>query len=377
MAQAEHVTLVDIPYQQLLENIVQRLIGVRNYERSLIWESVMNVGHDLHGSVRLARPWGTHDHRKPRVHRRAQCFHLHRREADGVHARHVLRIRASDKRFVGLHDDDWLRAFSRIKRTRRARRFSWDCEPVGRRRDVVWGEVLRETHFRLRERLCHMRHVEEGVKKVERSHALLEREIPIGSATRISITKEDILQPLRDDQGRGHQGSDRIQNRLEVVLLSFAPQQHVERLIHIGGLALGHHLRIDMVLRGVQQQLHFALLPLQRLIVLRLSREHMAFPVNNLHHLGASHTPQPEALRPRRLAVLCCTLCWCLKREQEDHIVTTKLVPFRSHLKSGAREGDGALGAHLGRSSLAQKRLCHFEYLELLHRQRHPCPTAK
>jgi len=67
------------------------LVGVGDNERALLRERVDDVRHHLHGRVGLSGA-GRADHQgQPRVHRGAQCLHLHSSKAHGVHARSVLR----------------------------------------------------------------------------------------------------------------------------------------------------------------------------------------------------------------------------------------------------------------------------------------------
>ena len=68
--------------------------------------------------------------------------------------------------------------------------------------------------------------VQEGVIEVERWDVV--GHIGIVGRGRVSVAQDDVMQPVGNNTGGVHQVPDRLQHRLEVVLLRLPPHQNVE-----------------------------------------------------------------------------------------------------------------------------------------------------
>ena len=68
--------LVHVQSHDLLEELVQSLVGVGDDEGPLLGEAVVDVGDDLHGHVGLARAWRAHDHGEAWAHACTDGFDL-------------------------------------------------------------------------------------------------------------------------------------------------------------------------------------------------------------------------------------------------------------------------------------------------------------
>ncbi len=78
MLPGRHITL-----QDLLEQVIEGLVGVGDEQGALARAVVVQHMHDLHCSVSLPCSWGTHHHCQPRLHAGLDCLHLYA-EATGV-----------------------------------------------------------------------------------------------------------------------------------------------------------------------------------------------------------------------------------------------------------------------------------------------------
>mmetsp|Transcript_50897 Transcript_50897/g.120481 ORF Transcript_50897/g.120481 Transcript_50897/m.120481 type:complete len:288 (-) Transcript_50897:2385-3248(-) len=67
VSEAQQMPLVDVQRRNLLENVVERLVRVRDEEHALVREVVVDVGHDLHGRVCLSRSRRPDNLRQPLV----------------------------------------------------------------------------------------------------------------------------------------------------------------------------------------------------------------------------------------------------------------------------------------------------------------------
>lgn len=135
-------------HKKLLEDVVERLVGVSNDESALLREGVVDVGDYLHRRISFARARRSDHNCKPRVHRRPQPLHLHRREAHGVHAWRVFGVRAGHHRFVGGKHDLGAGGVGEGG-VGRAGCVSGYRKSVGRRGGVVDGQPFGETHVSL------------------------------------------------------------------------------------------------------------------------------------------------------------------------------------------------------------------------------------
>ena len=106
--------------------------------------------------------------------------------------------------------------------------------------------------------------------------------LPIACRCRVAVPEKHVVKPLRDGEGRRHQLPDGVEYRLEVVLLWLPAHEHVERLVHVLPRAVRHRLRVEVVLRRVEQQLELARRAAQLLVLLALAREDVALLVAHL-----------------------------------------------------------------------------------------------
>mmetsp|Transcript_97305 Transcript_97305/g.271707 ORF Transcript_97305/g.271707 Transcript_97305/m.271707 type:complete len:347 (+) Transcript_97305:1131-2171(+) len=113
-AQPEKVPLWDVEGDDLLEEIVQRLVRVRHQHHLLVWEVVEEQVHHLDGRVRLPGAGRADHHREPRVDARPDGFNLHRREAHGILVGLALRVRAHVRQLVGRDRDALRGALARL-----------------------------------------------------------------------------------------------------------------------------------------------------------------------------------------------------------------------------------------------------------------------
>ena len=76
-------------------------------------------------------------------------------------------------------------------------------------------------------------HIERRLEEESKSRWSFGNVLGPVSSTRIAITKDDVMQPTRNDAIGIHQIPNRLQNGFEVVLLLPPSQKDVERIIHI------------------------------------------------------------------------------------------------------------------------------------------------
>ena len=70
-------------------------------------------------------------------------------------------------------------------------------------------------------------------------HPDLVGHLGVVSSARVAVAEDDVVQEIGDDALRVHQLADRLQHRLEVVLLRLSPHHDVEGLVHV--LAAARH----------------------------------------------------------------------------------------------------------------------------------------
>eukprot|EP00976_Prorocentrum_cordatum_P019339 392216-Prorocentrum_minimum.AAC.1 len=314
-AEAEEVAGGNVALHDLLEEVVERVVGVRDEQRALLRAVVVQLVHDLHRHVRLASTGRAHHHGQARVRPRADRLHLGGREAHGVDARVVLGVGPRVRGGHRLHLQD-----PRYRRLRLLRGLRLGLLPLlpallaagsllllrwrrGGEGDLKGGlgvllplaDVL---HRKLRERLLQVRLVEEGVLEGDG----VELVGHVGEVRRggVAVAEENVVQPLRDGALLVHEVADALQDRLEVVLLGLAAHEQVERLVDVLVPHLHGGVGVQLVLRRVQRHRHRAHGPLGGGPVLlpHLAREvvhQLARLVPDLHHLRPAHVPASAA----------------------------------------------------------------------------------
>lgn len=65
-----------ITLQDLLEQVIQGLVGVGDEQGALTRAVVVQHMHDLHCCICFACSWGPYHHGQPRLHPRFDCFYL-------------------------------------------------------------------------------------------------------------------------------------------------------------------------------------------------------------------------------------------------------------------------------------------------------------
>ena len=103
--ETQQVVLLNVQRHDLLKQLIQRLVRVRDNQRALVRVIVIQIRDNLHCHVRFARARRSHHHGQARLHARADGLDLRGREGHRVAARQVLRVRADVGVTVGGHDD--------------------------------------------------------------------------------------------------------------------------------------------------------------------------------------------------------------------------------------------------------------------------------
>ena len=245
VAETQQVPLVHVALHDLFKQVVQRLVRVRDQQRAVIRVLAVQVDHDLHGHIGLARAGRSDHHREPDVSARANRLDLHRREAHAVALGHVADRRVG--RHVGFNDHAREGSGSGGRgggggggrgrgsgsgRTRSVRHasvgrgriacgLSCDCRcglggrsglgglrerrrrealivgrVIVRKRDAE-GRVQRarlHDHAVARKRVVHVREIEEGVAEIERGQA--RGELVVLRGARVAIAEEHVVQPV-------------------------------------------------------------------------------------------------------------------------------------------------------------------------------------
>mmetsp|Transcript_58261 Transcript_58261/g.180759 ORF Transcript_58261/g.180759 Transcript_58261/m.180759 type:complete len:534 (-) Transcript_58261:673-2274(-) len=214
--QPEEVALGDIKGDNLLKEVVKRLVRVCHQDDLLVREVVKKKIHNLNCRVRLPCPRWPNDHCQPRIDTRADGLDLHGRESYLVLSRLALliwthvrqRVRGGNHALRGPAAS--LRAPGPLK-----------LQPEGALEVLGDVDVLR-----LRERLQYVVLIKEGVAKVDGVEH--RRELPILRCARVAVAEEEVMEPVGDDGILGvHQAADCLEDGLEVVLLGLAPNNEV------------------------------------------------------------------------------------------------------------------------------------------------------
>mmetsp|Transcript_18248 Transcript_18248/g.54579 ORF Transcript_18248/g.54579 Transcript_18248/m.54579 type:complete len:811 (+) Transcript_18248:1013-3445(+) len=367
----EQVALRDVQGHDLLEQIVQRLVGMSHEHDLLVGEIVEQKVHHLHGRVGLARAGRSDHHSEARIHAGADRLDLNRGEAHFVLARLALWVRAHVRELVRRRHNALGGPLAGLSRT-----LLLELDPE---RAL---EVLRDVDvLGVGERLEDVVLVDEGIAEVDLGQ--LRGQLPILCRTWVAVPEEQVVKPIGHDRVFGaHQASNRVEDRLEIVFLRLPPHDQVEPAVNLA-LAIGSRFEIGVVLRGIQQYTHDPVVPHGRLPLggVRVA-DHVAFLIEQLgdlrpaqrHHaegLGELADPQVrdlplEGVVRRRHA------------EQEDDVVLPELVPLLADVRLETREAQLHLGADLGRHGVAHPGPPHVDDLHaLLHRQHHSRPAGE
>jgi hypothetical protein len=93
VAQAQHVSVVDIAQHQLVKQMIERRVAVRHDQNALVRMGVVQIGHNLRRAVRLAGAGRANDQRQTRQHAAQNRVALARCEAHRVAQAHAERQR--------------------------------------------------------------------------------------------------------------------------------------------------------------------------------------------------------------------------------------------------------------------------------------------
>ena len=156
--------------------------------------------------------------------------------------------------------------------------------------------AVRERHVGLREGLAYVLERHERIEKVVLCHPLVRGQVPIGGAGGVAIPEQHILKPFGHHERRGHQVTDALEDRLEVILLGLAAHEHVEALVHVRPSPLRLRQSVQMVLGSVEAQAQLANLASQLPVRFTLAGEDVALLVGDVRHLRATHAHEPDAL---------------------------------------------------------------------------------
>mmetsp|Transcript_18716 Transcript_18716/g.40348 ORF Transcript_18716/g.40348 Transcript_18716/m.40348 type:complete len:394 (-) Transcript_18716:381-1562(-) len=235
LPQSNQVPLGDIQRDNLIEQVIERLVTMGHQQDLLVLEIVVQQIHNLDGRIGLPGPRGPDDHGQARVHPGSDGLHLYLGEADGVEARGALRVGALvDPRVGGDRED--LRPV-----------LGFGLGGLLEIQDEGRAEIFVAVDgFYFREGCQEVVPVEEGVSPVELTNLGGHPEILGGAG--ISESQEEIVQPIGN---RGvlaaDQTPDRFQHRLEIVLLGLAPDDQVQTAVDVSSTA-GHEIQILVVL---------------------------------------------------------------------------------------------------------------------------------
>mmetsp|Transcript_25448 Transcript_25448/g.67258 ORF Transcript_25448/g.67258 Transcript_25448/m.67258 type:complete len:778 (+) Transcript_25448:1764-4097(+) len=370
-AKTQEVPLGDVQRDDLLEQVVERLVRVRDEHDLLVREVVEEQVDHLNRRVSLARARRSNDHRESGVDARADRLNLHWREANRVLPRLALGVGAHVRQLVGggHHLLRWPLASLRL-----AARLELQAEGS--------LEVLGDLDvLSVREGLQDVVLVDERVTEVDLVQ--LGRQLPVQRRARVAVPEEEVVQPIGHHRVLAvHQATDRVEDSLEVVLLRLAAHHAVQRGVDLRQPALGHGLEVGVVLRGVQEHPEHAVVADGRLPLGGVGLvDDVPLFVEQLRDLRAAQRLDAEG--PRELGdgeVLELAVVRHVRRidaDEEDHVVLPELVPLRADVRLHAREADLDLGAHLGRHRISDLRALHIHHLDAHERQHHACPALE
>mmetsp|Transcript_7163 Transcript_7163/g.14532 ORF Transcript_7163/g.14532 Transcript_7163/m.14532 type:complete len:363 (-) Transcript_7163:1954-3042(-) len=353
---------------------------MRDEQGALLRPVVVQLVHDLHRHVRLARAGRAHHHRQPRVHPGPNRAHLGGREVDGVdawvvlgvgprvrvgHRLHLqhLRLRLCLLRGLRLRLLALLAALLAGNGLLRGRGGGGEGDLEGRLGSLRAGAHV--LYRELGERLLQVVLAEEGV--LEGDGGELVRHVGVVRRRRVAVPEEDVVQPLRDGALLVHQVADALQDRLEVVLLGLAAHEEVEGLVDVLAAVLDGGGGVQLVLRRVQRHRHRPHAPLGGGPVLlpHLASEvvhQLARLVADLHHLAPAHVLEALLLLVGvEVLVLVAELQGGGRHErhEEEHVVLLELVPLEARLPGQRAHVHHHVRQHLGGLLLADLRVAH------------------
>mmetsp|Transcript_9026 Transcript_9026/g.25941 ORF Transcript_9026/g.25941 Transcript_9026/m.25941 type:complete len:329 (-) Transcript_9026:1965-2951(-) len=240
-AQSEQVPLGDVQGDDLLEEVVQRLIRVRDEDDLLVGEVVEEKVDHLHRGVGLACARGAYDHREAGVDARADGLDLHGGEADLVLPGLALGVGAHVRQLVRRGYDTLRRSLPRLAGAR-LRKLEAE-RPL-----KILGNV---DVLRIWEGLQDVVLIQERIPKID----LRQRggQLPVLRSAGVAVPEEQVVEPVWHRRVfRGHQASDRLQDGLEVVFLRLPPDNQVQGAVDLPP-ALGRRLEVRVILRWVEQ----------------------------------------------------------------------------------------------------------------------------
>lgn len=172
----------------------------------------------------------TNNKRQAGLHASSDGFHLRRREADRVLTRLVVLVGAAPCdliRFDGDHVGHI--AFVLILLVAVLLSHVLEDQPEWSLHQLRL--VASQANLMVGEATLDVLEVQESVVEVQRSRLL--RHLRVVRRSGIAVAQENVVKPLRDDTFGVHQMTDRLQHRLEVVLLRLATHEDVEALVNI------------------------------------------------------------------------------------------------------------------------------------------------
>mmetsp|Transcript_13354 Transcript_13354/g.25631 ORF Transcript_13354/g.25631 Transcript_13354/m.25631 type:complete len:705 (+) Transcript_13354:2030-4144(+) len=367
---------------------------MRDHQGALLREVAVQLVHDLHCHVRLARARRSHHHGQPRVHSRANGFHLRGREAHRVQARLVLLVGSRDRRDHRLHQQRLLRRHvsARLVGARHvsARPFALallarGCHLGSGRGE---GDLERRLEFGVPhkldglvgEALLEVLLVDERV--LERHRLQPPRHLRVVRRRRVPVAEEDVVQPLWHRALFVHEVTYALEDGFEVVLLGLAAHHHVHRLVHVLRARRHAGVGVQLVLRCVQRDGDCAQAASWRALLVRphAAREvvhQLALLIAHLHQFAAADVLQPGSLLRRARFVTFQDVLGRHHAQQEEHVVLLELVPLEARLPEQSAGVNHDVGQHLRGLGLAHLRLADFSHRERFGGQRHACPALE
>mmetsp|Transcript_12689 Transcript_12689/g.50712 ORF Transcript_12689/g.50712 Transcript_12689/m.50712 type:complete len:455 (-) Transcript_12689:614-1978(-) len=376
MAETKHVALVDVERDQLLEDLVQGLVGVRDEQKTLAGIVVVEEAGNLHRDVRLARAWRAHDQSESLCDARANGLHLSGRESHSVLEQSLAVVRSRRWHSVLLCNDGRRSHLS----TAHARALSLLvslCVGESERQPMV-GSLLslsdpcdvrgiRSNLYRSAraEAFAKMVLVQECVPEV---HCLSVGDIPAGS--RVAVSEESVGEPLGEClwvADIGHHLLDALQHCLKVVLLRTPSHQEIEALPLDVDL-LQTTLDVEPVLARVEQDTKDqetcgrspSPVSLLSLLVTALLAAVVVVTADHREHLAAPDGSKTVAEREREVRVNRLSLGHRgLGGEKEQHVMLLQCLPLLPGVLLHAAEVHRHLCDDAGGRSLSNARGCH------------------
>ena len=186
MTKSQQMLLVDVQLHDLLEQLIQRLVRVRDDQRSLLRKVVVDVGDDLHGHVGLTGTRRTDDQRETVLHAAVDRLDLCRCERNRV-LLHLL------EELVLLHAacdlDLGLAHIAELQRVRRA-------------------AVLGDLQLAVRKRASQVLQVQKSVVEVESVDGV--HELAVVRRRSVAVAEQQVVYPVGHDEFGVDQVLDRF-----------------------------------------------------------------------------------------------------------------------------------------------------------------------